>query len=129
MTSETLRVDKWLWFARLFKSRTLAAALCRSGRLRVNGVTVEKAHQGLKVGDVLTFPKADYIRVIRVVALGSRRGPAPEAESLYEDLDPPAPEKSLGVEGFARGRSGRGRLAKVERRAPDDVGGGRSADD
>jgi ribosome-associated heat shock protein Hsp15 len=95
MTGETVRVDKWLWFARLFKSRTLATALCRSGRLRINGVTVEKAHQGLKTGDVLTFPKADYIRVIRVVALGSRRGPVPEAQSLYEDLDPPAPEKRL----------------------------------
>jgi ribosome-associated heat shock protein Hsp15 len=132
MTGETLRVVTWLWFARLFKSRTLAAALCRSGRLRVNGVTVEKAHQGLKVGDVLTFPKADYIRVIRVVALGSRRGPAPEAESLYEDLDPPAPEKSLGVEGSVRGaarRSGSGRLGKVERRASNNLRGGRSADD
>jgi ribosome-associated heat shock protein Hsp15 len=96
MTGETVRVDKWLWFARLFKSRTLATALCRSGRLRINGVTVEKAHQGLKTGDVLTFPKADYIRVIRVIALGSRRGPVPEAQSLYEDLDPPAPEKRLG---------------------------------
>jgi ribosome-associated heat shock protein Hsp15 len=129
MTGETLRVDKWLWFARLFKSRTLAAALCRSGRLRVNGVTVEKAHQGLKVGDVLTFPKADYIRVIRVIALGSRRGPAPEAESLYEDLDPPAPEKSLGVENSVRGRSGSGRAAKVERRTTDNLRSGRSADD
>lgn len=107
MTGETLRVDKWLWFARLFKSRTLAAALCRSGRLRVNGVIVEKANQGLKVGDVLTFPKADYIRVIRVIALGSRRGPAPEAESLYEDLDPPAPEKRLGVENSVLRRSGK----------------------
>jgi ribosome-associated heat shock protein Hsp15 len=129
MTDETLRVDKWLWFARLFKSRTLAAALCRSGHLRVNGVTIEKAHQGLKVGDVLTFPKADYIRVIRVVALGSRRGPAPEAESLYEDLDPPAPEKSLGVEGPVRERSGGRRPVKVERRASDNVRSGRSSED
>jgi ribosome-associated heat shock protein Hsp15 len=128
MTGETLRVDKWLWFARLFKSRTLAATLCRSGRLRVNGVTVEKAHQGLKVGDVLTFPKADYIRVIRVVALGSRRGPAPEAESLYEDLDPPAPEKSLGVERSVRGAL-RQRPAKVERRATENLRSGRSAED
>ena len=123
MTGETLRVDKWLWFARLFKSRTLAAALCRSGRLRINGVTVEKAHQGLKAGDVLTFPKADYIRVIRVIALGNRRGPASEAQSLYEDLDPPAPEKRLGsVPGGVR-RSGSGRPTKAERRAIDTLRG------
>lgn len=125
MTGETVRVDKWLWFARLFKSRTLAAALCRSGRLRINGVTIEKAHQALKAGDVLTFPKADYIRVIRVIALGNRRGPAPEAQSLYEDLDPPAPEKRLdSVPGGGR-RSGSGRPTKAERRAIDTLRSGR----
>lgn len=121
MTGETLRVDKWLWFARLFKSRTLAAALCQSGRLRINGVPVQKAHQALKAGDVLTFPKADYIRVIRVIALGSRRGPAPEAQSLYEDLDPPAPEKRLGLVSGGVRRSGSGRPTKAERRATDTL--------
>ena len=132
MTGETLRVDKWLWFARLFKSRTLAAVLCQSGRLRINGVIVQKAHQGLKPGDVLTFPKADYIRVIRVIALGSRRGPASEAQGLYEDLDPPALEKRLGVERSvpdAVRRSGSGRRAKAERRATDNLRSKRSADD
>lgn len=117
-----MRVDKWLWFARLFKSRTLASALCHSGKLRINGVIVEKAHYSLKPGDVLTFPKADYIRVIRVVALGSRRGPATEAQSLYEDLDPPRREKRLGVDdpvASAVRRPGSGRPTKGERRAMD----------
>ena len=128
MTGETLRVDKWLWFARLFKSRTLAAALCQSGRIRVNGVIVQKAHHGLRPGDVLTFPKADYIRVIRVVGLGSRRGPAAEAQALYEDLDPPAQEKRLGVENSlpsADRRTGSGRPTKAERRATDRLRSGR----
>ncbi|MGZ8410200.1 MAG: RNA-binding S4 domain-containing protein [Hyphomicrobium sp.] len=127
-----MRIDKWLWFSRLFKSRTVAAALCQSGRLRINGVIVQKAHQGLKPGDVLTFPKADYIRVIRVIALGSRRGPAPEAQSLYEDLDPPTPEKRLGVEGSVPGavrRSGSQRPTKAGGHATDNLRSGRSADD
>jgi ribosome-associated heat shock protein Hsp15 len=123
-----VRIDKWLWFSRLFKSRTAAAELCQSGRLRINGVIVQKAHQGLKPGDVLTFPKADYIRVIRVIALGSRRGPAPEAQSLYEDLDPPTPEKRLGVEGAVR-RSGGEHPTKAGARATDNLRSGRSADD
>ena len=129
MTGETgsLRVDKWLWFARLFKSRTLAAAQCQSGRIRINGVIVQKAHHALKPGDVLTFSKADYIRVIRVVALGNRRGPAAEAQALYEDLDPPAPEKRLGVDTSFRGAdrsAGSGRPTKAERRASDRLRGG-----
>ena len=125
-SGESLRVDKWLWFARLFKSRTLAAALCQSGKLRINGVLVHKAHHALKPGDVLTFPKSDDIRVIRVMSLGTRRGPAAEARVLYEDLDPPAQEKRLGVAvpacGVAR-RAGSGRPTKAERRATDRLRG------
>jgi ribosome-associated heat shock protein Hsp15 len=131
-TGGSLRVDKWLWFARLFKSRTLAAALCQSGRLRINSVIVHKAHHALKPGDVLTFPKADHIRVIRVVALGSRRGPAPEAQALYEDLDPPAPEKRLYVDnppGASARRAGSGRPTKAERRATDRLRSGGEAGD
>lgn len=120
--SGTLRVDKWLWYARLFKSRTLAAGVCQSGRLRINGMIVQKAHQALRPGDVLTFAKADHIRVIRVVALGSRRGPAGEAEALYEDLDPPAQENRLSAETAPPGierPAGGGRPTKAERRATD----------
>ena len=82
------RIDKWLWFARFFKSRTLAAKLCEGDRVRVNRALVAKAHQQIRVGDVLTFPQARQIRVIRVVGLGDRRGPAAEARALYEDLSP-----------------------------------------
>jgi ribosome-associated heat shock protein Hsp15 len=92
MTEEApLRLDKWLWFARFVKTRSLATRLIVDGRMRVNGTPTQKAHYTVKVGDVLTFPLGPYIRVIKVVALGSRRGPAIEAQTLYEDLDPPRP--------------------------------------
>ncbi|MBT3307634.1 MAG: RNA-binding S4 domain-containing protein, partial [Alphaproteobacteria bacterium] len=86
---ENRRLDKWLWYARFFKSRSLASKFCASGKLRLNETVIKKAHHGVHVGDVLTFPKGPHIRVIRVAALGTRRGPADEAQTLYEDLDPP----------------------------------------
>lgn len=84
---ETLRIDKWLWHARFFKSRSLASKFCESGLMRVNGETSTKAHYALRVGDVLTFPIGSRVRIVRVLALGERRGPAPEARALYEELD------------------------------------------
>ncbi len=83
------RIDKWLWHARFFKSRSLAQRLCEKGRIRVNGLRVRKAHYAVKPDDVLTFPQAGRIRVVRVLALASRRGPAADAQALYEDLAPP----------------------------------------
>ena len=90
-----LRLDKWLWFARFCKTRVLAAAWCADGRLRCNGGKVVKAHHGVAPGDVLTFPLGRHIRVIRVLGLGSRRGPAVEARGLYEDLAPPSLENAM----------------------------------
>ncbi len=86
---ETLRLDKWLWQARFFKTRSLATALVTKGRVRVNGQRALRASRGVGPGDVLTFPQAGLIRVVRILALGERRGPAPEARGLYDDLDPP----------------------------------------
>ncbi|XXF87732.1 RNA-binding S4 domain-containing protein [Tabrizicola sp. M-4] len=83
----TLRVDKWLWQARFFKTRALAANLAESGHLRINGQPTRKPGAGVGEGDVLTFPQGTRIRVIRILALGLRRGPAPEAQMLYLDLD------------------------------------------
>ena len=88
MTGDTLRLDKWLWFARFVKTRSLATRLVIDGRMRINGAPTQKAHHAVKAGDVLTFPLGPHIRIIKVVKLGVRRGPAPEAQSLYEDLDP-----------------------------------------
>jgi ribosome-associated heat shock protein Hsp15 len=81
-----LRLDKWLWQARFFKTRALAAQVVGKGRLRINQAVVTKAHHRIRPGDVLTFPQGRLVRVVRVVELGSRRGPASEAQSLYEDL-------------------------------------------
>ena len=74
--TEVQRVDRWLWFARFFKSRTLAAKLCAGHKLRVNRQIVAKPSATVKVGDILTFPQGNRIRVIRIADLGSRRGPA-----------------------------------------------------
>lgn len=113
-----LRADKWLWYARFFKTRTLASRVCASGQLRVAGSTVAKAHQKIKVGDVLTFPQGRHIRVIKVLALGQRRGPASEAQGLYEDLKPPTSEGRLPPRpGTATRPPGSGRPTKKERRA------------
>ena len=81
------RLDQWLWRARFFKTRGLATKLCQAGRVRVNRRPVQKAHHLLRVGDILTFPQAGSIRVVRVEALAERRGPAPEAARLYANLD------------------------------------------
>ena len=82
------RLDKWLWSARFFKSRTGAAALCAAGKIRMSGRVISKAHVTVRVGDVLTFPLGRHIRVVKVLALAARRGPATEARTLYEDLNP-----------------------------------------
>lgn len=84
------RLDRWLWYARFLKSRSLASAFVQTGRIRVNGERASRASRLVRPGDILTFPLGPHIRVIKVVAAGLRRGPAPEARQLYEDLDPPA---------------------------------------
>jgi len=86
--STTVRVDKWLWRARLCKTRSLAAKLVGDGKLRVNGQRVTKPSASVRPGDVLTAAIHGRIRVLRVLGLGVRRGPAPEAEALYDDLSP-----------------------------------------
>ena len=125
MNEPTLRIDKWLWFARFFKSRTLAGKVCGGGRLRVNGEPIGKAHQMVKAGDVLTFPQGHDIRVVRILDLGTRRGPAPEARLLYDDLEPPVARLRLAAEGalFALREPGSGRPTKSERRAIDRLKG------
>ncbi len=118
---ETLRLDKWLWFARFVKSRALATRLVADGNMRVNGAPTQKAHHAVKAGDVLTFALGPHIRVIRILALGIRRGPAPEARLLYDDLDPPAPRSpnATAEPGVAEREAGAGRPTKRDRRQID----------
>jgi len=121
MSKDTLRLDKWFWYARFIKSRSLATKLCNSGKVRVNGSLIKKAHQSIVPGDVLTFPAGPNIRVIKIIKLGNRRGPAKEAQALYEDLQPidqvaKKIDSTLTPEPAQRER-GSGRPTKVQRRA------------
>jgi ribosome-associated heat shock protein Hsp15 len=85
----TLRLDKWLWFARLTKSRSLAARLCEAGAVAIAGRATLKPHHPVRIGDVVTVPQGRVIRTVHVAALGKRRGPATEARQLYLEPDPP----------------------------------------
>jgi ribosome-associated heat shock protein Hsp15 len=83
------RLDRWLWFARFVKSRSLAARLCASGAVTVNGAAVRKANHTIRIGDVVAVQQGAFRRTLRVLALGMRRGPAPEARLLYEETGVP----------------------------------------
>ncbi|MPR06561.1 RNA-binding S4 domain-containing protein [Microvirga tunisiensis] len=86
MREDRQRLDKWLWFARFAKTRTLAAKLVASGFVRLNGQRTDNPAKAVAVGDVITIALARATLVIRVEGLGERRGPAPEARQLYLDL-------------------------------------------
>lgn len=85
-TAPALRIDKYLWFARLAKSRSSAQKLAEEGHIRVNGRRIDRSHAPVRPGDLITFPHISSVRVVRVLALPARRGPAPEAQSCYEEL-------------------------------------------
>ncbi|MCT4559611.1 MAG: RNA-binding S4 domain-containing protein [Pelagimonas sp.] len=111
--ADKLRIDKWLWHARFFKTRSLSAKQVSGGHCRVNGTPVAKPAYMVSPGDVLTFPQARDVRVIKIVALGDRRGPASEAQGLYEDLVPPEPRETQPQ---SPKFDGKGRPSKKDRR-------------
>ena len=84
---ESLRLDKFLWFARIVKTRALAQAMAEGGRLRLNGRVLDKAHSAIRTGDVLSFAHHGAVRVIRIDTMPARRGPAAEARALYTELE------------------------------------------
>jgi ribosome-associated heat shock protein Hsp15 len=84
--AESLRIDKYLWFARIVKTRAFAQGMAENGRIRIGGRIVDRAHALVKVGDVLSFAQRGTVRVLRVEALPARRGPPAEARSLYSEL-------------------------------------------
>jgi ribosome-associated heat shock protein Hsp15 len=110
------RLDKWLWHARFCRTRTLASKLAAAGKIRIAGAVIVKAHHAVKPGDVLTFPLGPHIRTVRILALAQRRGAAPEARTLYEDLAPPSPR---AVQPPSSGP----RPTKADRRAIDRLQG------
>lgn len=119
MSAPEQRIDRWLWFTRLIKSRTQAAELVSAGKVRLNGERISKPSRSVKPDDVLTFALAGHIRVLKVLAPGTRRGPAPEARLLYEDLAPPAPKSPADLAAPAERDRGSGRPTKKERRDRD----------
>ena len=119
--SASVRLDKWLWYARFFKTRGLATKLISSGKLRINGEVTSKPHRQAQIGQVLTFARGPCIRVIRIDEIGKCRGPAAEAATLYTDLDPPPARKTnkevrLRNSGFENRLIGAGRPTKKDRR-------------
>lgn len=88
------RIDKWLWFARMVKTRTLAASIVSQGQVRLNKVKVAKPAQEVGPGDIITLAAHGRVRVVKVLAIGTRRGPAGEAQTLYEDMAAPAADAS-----------------------------------
>ena len=118
---DSLRLDKWLWYARFFKTRSAASKMISSGKLRIDGALVNKPHRAVQIGHVYTFVQGPHIRVIKVLALATRRGPAPEAALLYEDMAPIEPRQkqdgaSLSAGTFETRNSGAGRPTKRDRR-------------
>ncbi len=97
MADAPARLDRWLWFARFFKSRTLAARSIAGGSVRLNRTRVSKPGHPVKPGDVVTLLQTGKPLAVRVVSLGTRRGPACEARTLYEPLAP-RPEAATGGE-------------------------------
>jgi ribosome-associated heat shock protein Hsp15 len=123
------RIDQWLWFARIAKSRTLAQALIERGKVRVNRVKIAKTSMLVRPGDVLTLSLGPRIVSVAVLGIGSRRGPASEAQALYRDLArlpvrimsdrPVGPGRAEAVSRQALRSEGAGRPTKRERRQTD----------
>ncbi|MBA1141104.1 RNA-binding S4 domain-containing protein [Mesorhizobium neociceri] len=119
------RIDKWLFFSRAVKSRSLAAKLVVAGRVRVNSDKAAQASDLVKPGDVLTITLERRIVVWKVLGTGVRRGPAEEARTLYEDMSPPPAPKGEAVADAipALRDAGSGRPTKKERRQTDRLFG------
>ena len=120
--AEVQRLDKWLWFSRIQKSRTLAAMLVTDGKVRINRARVTKPSHALRKGDVLTIALRGNVKILRVLATGRRRGPPPEARLLYEvveDRQTNPALRSAPAAATAKRDPGTGRPSKRDRRLID----------
>lgn len=118
---ESQRIDQWLWRARFFKTRTLAAKFVSAGNVRLtrkdDTTRIDKPSANVRPGDTLVFTRNDRLRIILIAACAARRGPASEAQTLYEDRSPPPPPKTDPAPiAFTRDK-GAGRPTKKDRRA------------
>ena len=121
----TQRLDKWLWFARLAKTRSLAQKLVLEGNVRVNRERVVKPAQSVKPGDMVSVELGRQLRLLEVLAAGIRRGPASEAAALFRDLAPKVEkvkgEQPVAEAPLAEREPGAGRPTKFERRRLDKL--------
>jgi len=115
------RIDKWLWHARVVRTRTAAAALVNAGNVRLNGTRVSAPSQLVRAGDVVTIALDRAVRVLKVTGFAERRGDADAARLLCEDLS--APRRSAAESAVAERDPGSGRPTKRERRAIDRLFG------
>ncbi|MEM0899462.1 MAG: RNA-binding S4 domain-containing protein [Pseudomonadota bacterium] len=122
-----IRIDKWLFFARIFKSRSLAAKAVSSGDVRLNGSKIDNAAKKVCAGNTLTINKDRRVLVFEIASVGSRRGPYEEAKQLYIDHSPPPPQRSTSaIDALPKNGSrmlGGGRPTKKERRQTDQLRG------
>ncbi|HEY1543786.1 MAG TPA: S4 domain-containing protein [Xanthobacteraceae bacterium] len=120
MSDDRQRIDKWLWHARIVRTRSAAAALAASGHVRVNGARVEAPAKPVRAGDVVTIALDARVRVLKVTGFAPRRGDAAAGQALYEDLAPAtsgAGKPQDRPPQAARREPGSGRPTKQERRA------------
>lgn len=121
MTAEaknSRRLDQWLWYARIFKTRGAASKFCQAKKIRLDGDLISKAKTPVRIGMMLSFTLDEQIKILKIEALGVRRGPAVEAQSLYDDQSPPPPTKEEKIHNSPMLRErGAGRPTKTERRA------------
>jgi ribosome-associated heat shock protein Hsp15 len=120
---ERQRIDKWLWHARVVRTRSAATALVVAGHVRVNGTRIAAASRPVRAGDVVTVALDRHVRVLKVAGHAERRGPAGDAAGLYEDLTPPSAKPALQPSVADRRPSGAGRPTKRDRRKLDRLRG------
>jgi ribosome-associated heat shock protein Hsp15 len=118
-----VRIDKWLWAARFFKSRTLAAGACDGGKVDVNDQAV-KPSRAIRPGDLVAITLPRGRKLVRVESLSDRRGPASHAALLYTDLTPPPPPRQFRAAPPVYRPRGAGRPTKRERRLIDRLSAG-----
>ena len=120
--TEKIRLDIWLWYARFYKSRSLSSKAILSGKLRVNSIKIIKPASKVKIKDVLTINHVNTVRIIQIQSIGSRRGPASEAQALYNDLSPDvtAASKSKDVSEKSKKDTNK-RPTKKDRRILDKI--------
>ena len=118
MSEGRQRIDRWLWHARVVRTRTAAAALVTAGNVRLNGERVTAASRPVKASDVVTISLDRIVRILKVTGFAERRGDADAARLLYQDLTPISPV-TVAVPAVAERDAGSGRPTKQERRAID----------